>query len=132
VTKFLSKLLNSLSFCVSIGVFLGFFCGAILVLLGQVAHGHHLTIDNLCRVALMIGAAAAIMGCFVVILRYSAYVPTLLMVCLLAFLIAWLLVALIVVFPVLQPIATIPGFIIGLILGKLACLLCCKKKVPHG
>lgn len=132
MAKALSKFLNGLSFCVSIGVFLGFFCGTILVLLGQMAHGQHPTIDDICRLSLMIGAGAAIMGCLIVILRYSAYVPTLLVVCLLALLIAWLLVVLIVAFPVLQPIATIPGFLIGLILGKLACLLCRKKKVLNG
>ncbi len=131
-TSALSKYLNGFSLCVAMGLFLGFLCGAILVLLGRM-HGHLHEIDAPWRVALMLGFGTALLGWFIVVQRFGLYVPTLLFVLLLALAIAWLLTVLISALPVLQPVATIPGALIGLVLGKLACLLCRKKKqVPHG
>ncbi|KFN42597.1 hypothetical protein [Arenimonas oryziterrae] len=126
----LSKFLKSLSLCVVLGLLLGMFCGAMLVLLGQMHH-HALPPDDRWRVVLLLAAGASLFGWFFVIARFGVYVPTLLMICLLSLAIAALLVLLIVLFPALQAVATVPGALLGLILGKLACLLCRPRKVHH-
>lgn len=125
-----TKTLDGLSLCVSIGLFLGVFCGAILVLVGRM-HGHAHEITDPWWLALALGFGAALLGGFIVILKFGAYVPTLLFVFAIAMAVAFLLVALIVAFPMLQPVATVPGALIGLALGKLACLACRRGKVAH-